>query len=113
MELYPRHFEALGNGRQATMERLNEIMARTTPRQQALQQQLSRGQGTPLQTPGQRQGSLSVRRPLPEQTALLGQQNPPASQPHNQHNQQYQHNPPSRTRDEQGHPMPQLPPPRP
>jgi DNA replication protein DnaC len=29
MELYPRHFEALGNGRQANMERLNDILGRT------------------------------------------------------------------------------------
>lgn len=29
MELYPRHFEALGNGRQANMERLNDILGKT------------------------------------------------------------------------------------
>src|ERR671927_417351 len=32
MELYSRHPTALGNGRQAIMEPLNEIMARTMPR---------------------------------------------------------------------------------
>src|SRR5437588_700121 len=97
MELYPRHFKALGNGRQAIMERLNDIMARTTRRQQPLEQRLPDGQGTSPQ--GRRQPSLPVHRPLPEQTARMGQ-NPHASQSYNQHNL------PPRTRDEQGHPIP-------
>ena len=79
------------------MERLNDIMGRATRRQQPGS---SEGQSTSPQ--GQRQPSLPVRRPLPEQTARLGQ-NPYASQVHNQHNL------PARTRDEQGHPLPAAP----
>src|SRR5712692_5571399 len=99
MELYQRNFEALGNGRQASMERLNEIMNRTaTKRRQQVQEQRPT-QSTQADAPSQApQGprpkqSLARRSPLPEQTARQGQQNspvapqPPPSQVLNRHPQ--------------------------
>src|SRR5215472_916535 len=55
MELYSRHPTALGNGRQAIMESLNDIMGRTMPprrlsnptQQQLGAQQLHPNQGNP------------------------------------------------------------------
>src|SRR5712691_904566 len=85
MELYQRNFEALGNGRQASMERLNEIMNRTaTKRRQQVQEQQptqSAQAGAPTQSPqGPRpKQSLARRSPLPEQTARQGQQNSPVA----------------------------------
>src|SRR5215472_6784977 len=48
MELYPRHFEALGNGRQANMERLNNILGETPQgHQQDAEQRLAHKGFTP------------------------------------------------------------------
>ncbi|WP_218030885.1 ATP-binding protein [Dictyobacter aurantiacus] len=55
MELYSRHSQALGNGRQAVMERLNEIFERTG-RRQPLSEQQAQGR-----TPQQGQGHLKRR----------------------------------------------------
>src|SRR6266852_7834138 len=71
MELYPRHLTALGNGRQASMERLNEIINRTAQRRQGSGLDKSSSYNTPPQ--GSRAGSLPGHRPLPEQNARLGQ----------------------------------------
>src|SRR5436305_4289073 len=54
MELYSRHSTALGNGRQAIMERLNEIMGRTMPRRPSnpvQQSQSYQGQHLASQSP--------------------------------------------------------------
>src|SRR5436309_15851199 len=87
MELYQRNTETLGNGRQASMERLNDIMMRTVQHRQGIQEQRSTRQGE--DSPPQRSKSQLTRRPpLPEQTARLGQQTsyaPPQPQPHNRH----------------------------
>src|SRR5713226_3272618 len=88
MELYPRHFEALGNGRQISMERLNEIFGRTP---QHRQQDAEHHQNSSTQ----RQGTSPSRYPLREQTAHLGPGSRSA-QP------QYQHKIPQRARSEQG-----------
>src|SRR3984893_16231857 len=71
MELYPRHFTALGNGRQASMERLNEIINRTAQRRQGSGPDKSSPYTTPPQGP--RPGTAPGHRPLPEQNARLGQ----------------------------------------
>src|SRR5215472_1883679 len=97
MELYPRHFEALGNGRQTTMERLNEILGRT-PRhyQQDTEQDNKRS------SQFQRQGAPVSRHPLREQTARL-EPGPRSAQ------SQYPHRIPPHIRSDQGQPMPQGP----
>src|SRR5712692_6073586 len=84
MELYPRHFEALGNGRQTSMERLNNIFGRTP---QHRQQDMENHHNPSTQ----RQGIS----PLREQTAHLGPGSR-STQP------QYQHKIPQRARSEQG-----------
>src|SRR5690348_6271568 len=86
MELYPRHLTALGNGRQASMERLNEIINRAAQRRQGGRENgfESRSGGgigsgldksSPYGTPAhsQRSGATPGHRPLPEQNARLGQ----------------------------------------
>src|SRR2546421_1032075 len=91
MELYQRNSETLGNGRQASMERLNDIMMRTVQHRQGIQEQRSTQKGE--DPPPQRSKSQLARRPpLPEQTARLGQQtsyapSQPQPQPHNRHMQ--------------------------
>src|SRR5579864_479714 len=77
MELYPRYFTALGNGRQADMERLNDIFKRNT---QQPQRRRPEGQVRPTTAPasqymrpGSGPGSTPARRPLPEQTARIGE----------------------------------------
>src|SRR5947209_16563273 len=91
MELYQRNTETLGNGRQASMERLNDIMMRTVQQRQGIREQRSTRQGE--DTSPQRPKQQPVRRaPLAEQTARLGQptsyatpQSQPQVQPHNRH----------------------------
>src|SRR5579859_76802 len=90
MELYPRHFTALGNGRQASMERLNDIINRAAQRRQGGRENgFENGNGggsgsglgggldklSPYSTlgHGQRAGVTPGHRPLPEQNARLGQ----------------------------------------
>src|SRR5436309_5152467 len=110
MELYQRNTETLGNGRQASMERLNDIMMRTVQHRQGIQEQRSTQQGE--DSPPQRsKPQLARRPPLPEQTARLGQQtsyapSQPQPQPHNRH---MQNNPQvgSGNRGEQGARYPQ------
>jgi len=70
MELYQRNTQELGNGRQISMERLNDIMMRTAQRRQELQEQRSTQQGEP---PQNSRPKPTRRPPLPEQTAQLGQ----------------------------------------
>src|SRR5947209_9316944 len=88
MELYPRHFKALGNGRQTSMERLNDILGRIPQhRQQYIgdhQDQTDHGQEF-----------SSSRYPSREQTSQPGSSSR-SSQP------QYQHKIPQRTRYVQG-----------
>ncbi len=110
MELYQRNTETLGNGRQASMERLNDIMMRTVQHRQGIQEQRSTQQGedSPPQRP---KPQLARRPPLPEQTARLGQQTsyaPPQPQPQ-PHNRHIQNNPQvgSGNRGEQGARYPQ------
>ncbi len=112
MELYQRNTETLGNGRQASMERLNDIMMRTVQHRQGIQEQRSTQQGE--DSPPQRsKPQLARRPPLPEQTARLGQQTsyaPPQPQPQPQpHNRHMQNNPQvgSGNRGEQGARYPQ------
>ena len=112
MELYQRNTETLGNGRQASMERLNDIMMRTVQHRQGIQEQRSTQQGE--DSPPQRSKPQLARRPsLPEQTARLGQQTsyaPPRPQPQPQpHNRHMQNNPQvgSGNRGEQGARYPQ------
>jgi DNA replication protein DnaC len=112
MELYQRNTETLGNGRQASMERLNDIMMRTVQHRQGIQEQRStqRGEDSP---PQRSKSQLARRPPLPEQTARLGQQTsyaPPQPQPQPQpHNRHIQNNPQvgSGNRGEQGARYPQ------
>src|SRR5260221_9800920 len=97
MELYSRHLTALGNGRQANMERLNNIIGRATQRRpQGPEQRPAQGnatymphvpptqgqrpvqQGQPAQQPpsvqqGQPISARHPSHPLPEQTARIGQ----------------------------------------
>jgi DNA replication protein DnaC len=76
MELYSRHFKALGNGRQATMERLNEIMGKATQRRQILEHRTSQSMGSrPVPSP-----QTNTRQSLPEQRARQGQRNTFGSQ---------------------------------
>src|ERR1700730_1118289 len=70
MELYPRHLTALGNGRQASMERLNEIINRTAQRRQGGLDKSSPYNTSPQ---GSRPGAAPGHRPLPEQNARLRQ----------------------------------------
>src|SRR6266704_1637660 len=112
MELYQRNTETLGNGRQASMERLNDIMMRTVQHRQWIQEQRTTQQGE--DSPPQRsKPQLARRPPLPEQTARLGQQTsyaPPQPQPQPQpHNRHMQNNPQvgSGNRGEQGARYPQ------
>src|ERR1051326_239189 len=103
MELYQRNTETLGNGRQASMERLNDIMMRSVQQRQGIREEQSTRQGE--DTSPQRPKQQPVRRsPLPEQTARLGQptsyrapQSQPRAQPHNRH----MHSPGSGNRGEQ------------
>src|SRR6266480_7584786 len=93
MELYPRHFEALGNGRQTSMERLNNILGRTPQhRQQNIEHYHDHS--------SQGQEISPSRYPLREQTSHLG----PGSRSSQQH---YQHKIPQRARYEQGQYSPQ------
>jgi DNA replication protein DnaC len=95
MELYPRHFEALGNGRQTSMERLNDILGRAAQhRQQNMEHHHNPS--------SQRQGISPSHYPLREQTAHLGSGSRSA-QP------QYQHKIPPHVRSEQGQSSPQMP----
>jgi DNA replication protein DnaC len=95
MELYPRHFEALGNGRQASMERLNDILGRTPQhRKQDTEHRHN--------SASQRQGISPSHYPMREQTAHLGPGSRSA-QP------QYQHKIPPHVRSEQGQSLPQRP----
>src|SRR5579859_4367356 len=86
MELYPRHLTALGNGRQASMERLNDIINRAAQRRQGGREnglengnRGASGSGLDKSSPystsahGQRAGVTPGHRPLPEQNARLGQ----------------------------------------
>jgi DNA replication protein DnaC len=97
MELYPRHFEALGNGRQTSMERLNDILGRTSQRyQQDTEQQQNRS------TQPQRPGMSLSRHPLHEQTAHQG--------PRSRYTQsQYHQNMPPHIHSEQDQAMPKGP----
>src|SRR5262249_40886582 len=75
---YSRHFKALGNGRQATMERLNEIMGRSTQRRQILEHRASQNMGSrPVPSP-----QTNTRQILPEQRARQGQRTTFGSQQH-------------------------------
>src|SRR6266571_352078 len=77
MELYPRHFEALGNGRQTSMERLNNSLGRTPQhRQQNMEHYHDHS--------SQGQEISPSRYPLREQTSHLG----PGSRSSQQHYQQ-------------------------
>src|SRR5436853_1482860 len=93
MELYPRYSQALGNGRQASMERLNDILTRAMQRRQHTPEQTERSERYPIQGPppydseGQRQRvpppPARTVPPLREQRARLGQPNPYGTVPQN------------------------------
>src|SRR5689334_3012644 len=87
MELYPCHFKALGNGRQTSMERLNDILGRIP---QHRQQKMEHDNPS-----SQSQEISSSRYTTPEQTSLSGLGSR-SFQPH------YQHKIPQRARNEQG-----------
>src|SRR5438105_3376803 len=96
MELYSRHSTALGNGRQAIMERLNEIMGGAMPRRLSNPtQQLHPYQGqypaahSPETEPASRP---PVRRRLAEQTP----QSPPNSSTHPEAHYPYGNSTPAR-----------------
>ncbi|MEO8973502.1 MAG: hypothetical protein ABI406_18090, partial [Ktedonobacteraceae bacterium] len=85
------------------MERLNDIINRTAQRrQQGNTQQEPQGQRgqqgprEPRSNAGQRPEQSLARRPLPEQTARLGQRRPPAQQSQTQPTQPTPTMPPSR-----------------
>src|SRR5436305_13609620 len=91
MELYQRNTETLGNGRQASMERLNDIVMRTVQHRQGIQEQRSTQQGEES-TPQRSKPQLTRRPHLTEQTARVRQQTSyappqpqPSAQPHNRH----------------------------
>src|SRR5713101_4045239 len=96
MELYPRHFKALGNGGQTSMERLNDILGRSPQRRQQDTEELD---NTSSQ---QKRPVPPSRHPLREQTAnLVSGARPSPSR--------YQHILPPHSRSEQVQYVPQAP----
>src|SRR5438094_8565468 len=93
MELYPRYSQALANGRQASMERLNDILTRAMQRRQHTPEQTERSERYPVQgsiphdSEGQRQRVPPPTPrgvpPLREQRARLGQPHPYGTPPQN------------------------------
>src|SRR5437762_2124429 len=96
MELYSRHSTALGNGRQAIMERLNEIMGRTMPRRSSNPVQQShpyQGPHPASQSPQTEPAPQPLaRRRLPEQAPRSVPQN---SSTHQDVSYSYSHGAPS------------------
>src|SRR5437870_1488747 len=87
MELYPRYSQALGNGRQASMERLNDILTRAMQRRQHIPEPPERSERYPTQGAIPHDGEVQRQRmpppqsshgslPLREQRAHLGRPNP-------------------------------------
>lgn len=105
MELYQCNSEKLGNGRQMSMESLNDIMMRSVQRRQEMQGQRSSQQDAPGEE--RRAKSAPARRPssLPEQTIHQGRQNssavPQQSRYSNRQQRQQAHTPATNQRVEQ------------
>lgn len=105
MELYQCNSEKLGNGRQMSMESLNDIMMRSVQRRPEMQGQRSSQQDTPGEE--RRAKPAPTQRPssLPEQTTHQGRQNssavPQQSRYANRQQRQQGHTPTTNQRVEQ------------
>src|SRR5579859_1288599 len=95
MELYQRHFKALGNGGQTSMERLNDILGKSPQRRQQDTEELNNSSSQE-----KRPGAPPSRHPLREQTANLVSGSRPGPS-------RYQHKMPPHPRSEQGQHVPQ------
>src|SRR5260370_21663411 len=105
MELYQCNSEKLGNGRQMSMESLNDIMMRSVQRRPEMQGQRSSQQDTPGEE--RRANPAPTQRPSssPEQTTRQGRQNssavPQQSRYANRQQRQQGHTPTTNQRVEQ------------
>lgn len=110
MELYQCNSEKLGNGRQMSMESLNDIMMRSVQRRQEMQGQRSSQQDAPGEE--RRAKQASTRRPSssPEQTTRQGRQNssavPQQSRYANRQQRRQMHTPTTNQRVEQNRKFP-------